>query len=255
MRRLLLRSGLLLTVILTGAIQEAAAEDFRIENRIFVEGKTTPESRSLTLFHEGIVYDFMSDPSEVTIFDKAAGRFILLNLASQEQTALATAKVNAFAEKLRQLANRQQDPLNRFFADPKFEEAFDAARGELSLTSPSVTYQVVVDAPKSELMVSQYREFSDSYTRLNAMLNPGSRPPFARLKVNEALAGRQAVAREVTLTITTIKNGATETTVLRSTHDLSPTLTPSDLNQIRKADEARTNFKVLPFQQYEKHRK
>jgi hypothetical protein len=255
MRRLLLKSGLLLTVILAGVIRQTPAEDFRIENRVFVEGKQTPESRSLTLFHEGMVYDFMSDPSEVTIFDKAAGRFVLLNMASQEQMELSTTEVNAFAEKLRQLANRQKDPLSRFFADPKFEEAFDAARGELSLASPSVTYRVVVDTPKHESIISQYREFSDWYTRLNAMLNPGSRPPFARLKVNEALALRQAVAREVSLAITTIKNGEAETAVLRSTHDLSPTLTPSDLDQIQKAGEARGKFKVVSSRQYEKRRK
>ena len=137
--------------------------DFRIENRVFVEGEKEPQSRSLTLFQAGIVYDFMSEPSEVTIFDKAAGRFILLNMAKREQTEVTSAEIDAFIEKLKRLANKQKDPLNKFFADPKFEERFGAAGGELSLTSPWVTYRVVTEAAKDSTVSADYRDFSDGY--------------------------------------------------------------------------------------------
>jgi hypothetical protein len=255
MYRYITKSGLLLAAMLVCGIQENRADDFRIENRVFVEGKKEPESRSLTLFHGEMVYDFMSEPSEVTIFDKVIGRFILLNMAHQMQTELSIAEVNAFAEKLKQLANKQKDPLSRFFADPKFEERFDATNGELSLTSPWVTYRVVTEVPKNPAVSTQYRKFSDWYTRLNAMLNPGSRPPLARLKVNEALARHQVVAREVTFTMTSVKNDVPQKTVLRSEHDFSPNLTTSDLDQIQHAREARGKFKLVHYNQYGKNRK
>jgi hypothetical protein len=233
----------------------ARADDFRIENRVFAEGNAVPESRSLTLFHEGTVYDFMAEPPEVTIFDKSAGQFILLDMTERQQAQLSTADVKAFVEKLRRVAGQQKDPVTRFLADPKFAETYDPANDELSLASPSVTYRIVAAMPKNESIVGQYRDFSDNYTRLNAMLNPGSRPPFARLQANEALARHEAVAREVSLTIVSVKNGAPEKSILRSTHDLATSLSASDLEQIEKAGEARANFKVVPLSKYEKRRK
>jgi hypothetical protein len=231
------------------------ALDFRIENRVFVEKEKVPQSRSLTLFQAGMVYDFMSDPSEVTIFDKSAGRFVLLNMAKQEQTEVTIAEIDAFIEKLKRLADKQKDPLSKFFADPKFEERFDAASGELSLTSPWVSYRMITEAAKDPAISAEYRDFSDGYSRLNAMLNPGSRPPMARLQVNQALAGREVLAREVNLTMTSIKDDIQQKTVLRSEHDFSANLSASDLDQIRGARESRDKFKMVPYDKYKKNRR
>lgn len=250
-----MQKSLLLAIALFCLARGARSDDFRIENRVFSEGKAAPESRSLTLFHEGMVYDFMTEPPEVTIFDKSAGQFILLDMARRQQTQLSTADVEAFVEKLRRAASRQKDPLTRFFADPKFTESYEPASDEISLVSPSVTYRIAIVAPQSESIVGQCRDFSDNYTRLNAMLNRGSRPPTARLQANEAIAQHHAVAREVTLTVVSIKNGVAEKTVLRSTHEVATTLSASDLEQIDKTREARASFKIVEFSQYEKRRK
>jgi hypothetical protein len=255
MFQIMIKSSLVFVVFLIGGALDSFAVEFRIENRVFLEGKKEPESRSLTLFHEGMVYDFLSEPSEVTVFDKATGHFILLNMAKQEQTELSIAAINAFVEKLTQLANKQKDPSSKFFANPKFEERFDAANGELSLTSPWVRYRLLTEAAENEEILVLYREFSDAYTRLNAMLNPGSRPPQARLQVNDALVQHRSLPREVNLTITSIKNNPPQKSVLRSEHDLNLTLTPFDLDHIHQAREARGKFKVVPYKTYEKNRK
>ena len=255
MPRFIIKCGLLVAILFLCGANDNWALDFRIENRVFVEGEKEPQSRSLTLFQDGMVYDFMSDPSEVTIFDKAAGRFVLLNMAKQEQTELTIAEIDAFIEKLKRLADKQKDPLSKFFADPKFEERFDAASGELSLTSPWVTYRIITEAAKDPAISAQYRDFSDGYSRLNAMLNPGSRPPQARLQVNEALARHEVIAREVNLTMTSMKNDTLQKTVLRSEHDFAANLTPSDLDQIQNAREARDKFKMVSYDKYEKNRK
>jgi hypothetical protein len=254
MPQFLQKCGLLLMALLLGGFQENLALDFRIENRVFAEGKTEPQSRSLTLFHDGMVYDFMSDPAEVTVFDKATGRFVLLNMAKQEQTELSLADLDAFMEKLKQLANKQKDPLSKFFASPKFEERFDPANGELSLSSPWVTYHVITEATKNSAISDQYRQFSDWYARLNAMLNVGSRPPLARLQVNDALARHESLARQVTFTLSSVEKNALQKTVLRSEHDFMLSLTSSDLDQIQKAQEARGKFKLVSYDTYRKHR-
>jgi hypothetical protein len=255
MQRFTSKCGLLLVITLVCLAYGARADDFRIENRVFTEGKAAPESRSLTLFHDGMVYDFMAEPPEVTIFDKSAGQFLLLDMAERQQTKLLIADVEAFVEKLKHVAIQQKDPVTRFLAEPKFEETYDPVRGEISLASPSVTYRIVIAMPENESIASQYRDFSDNYTRLNAMLNRGSRPPFARLQANDALARHAAVAREVNLTVVSVKDGAAEKVVLRSTHDLAMALTASDLEQIDKAREAHASFKVVAFSKYQKQRK
>ena len=183
-------------------------------------------------------------PSEVTIFDKDTGRFILLNMANQEQTELSIAEVNAFSEKLKQLSNKQKDPLSKFFADPKFEERFQATNGELTLSSPWVTYRLVTAAAKNPAVSAQYRDFSDGYARLNALLNPGSRPPSARLQVNEALARHQVIAREVNLTMTSVKNNVSQKTVLRSEHDFTQNLTASDVERIQNAAQGQRQIQI-----------
>jgi hypothetical protein len=254
MDRFAIKCALLLAAVLFCTIRESHGADFRVENHVFVEGKDEPENRSLTLFQGGIVYDFMSEPSEVTIFDKPTGHFFLLNRTNQQQTEVAISAVEGFMEKLRQLAYKQKDPLSKFFADPKFEERFETESGELTLTSPWVTYRVVIKAARNPALAAQYREFSDWQSRLNAMLNPGSRPPLARLQVNEALAKREVLPGKVHLTMTSLKNETLQKMKLRSEHDFTFNLLPTDLEQIERVREARGKFKLVPYEKYEKNR-
>jgi hypothetical protein len=255
MHHLRIKKILLTIVVLFVGIEGAWAEDFRLENRVYLEGKKEPESRTVTLFHGGMVYDFLSDPGEVTIFDKATGRFILLNMANREQTELTVAELKAFTEKLKQSAGKQKDPVYKFFADPKFEERFDSLNEELTFTSPTVTYAIKTKAVKNATICGQYREFSDGYSQLNAMLNPGSRPPQARLQINEALSRRGILPEEVKLTITSMKDNSPQKTVLRSEHEFKPGLTESDLDRIKQVGEARGKFKAISFDKYGKNRK
>jgi hypothetical protein len=255
MHRFFIINSFLLFAVLACLVQENLAEDFRIENRVYFEGNKEPDSHSLTLFHKGVVYDFMSDPSEMTVFDKASGRFNILNLTNHVQTELSLANIETFVNNLKQLANKQKDPLIKFCADPKFEERFDAPNEELTLSSPWATYRIITKAAKNPDVSAQYREFSDWYSRLNSMLTPGSRPPQARLQVNEVLARREILAKEVNLTMTTLKNNALQKTTLRSEHDYQPDLTSSDLDQIQQAQDAMKKFKIVPYEKYRKDRK
>jgi hypothetical protein len=248
------KTAVFLAALFAFVASETQAAEFRIENRVFAEREKEPKSQSLTLFHEGFVYDFMQDPTEVTVFDKAAGRFVLLNAAKREKAEITVAEIDAFVEKLKQLAAKQKDPLLRFFADPKFEETFDAGRGELSLASPLVTYRLTGEVMKDPAVFAEYREFSDGYSKLNAILNPGSRPPQARLQVNQALARHELMVKEVVLTLIAIKSETNQKTVLRSEHVFSQNLTAADLDRIRNARESMNSFKTLTYEKYQKNR-
>ena len=125
----------------------------------------------------------------------------------------------------------RRDPLATFLADPRFQEKFDAQTAQLTLSSALMTYTVQLTPPLDRDIVDQYRVFSDWYARLNTVLTrgPGSRPPFARLVLDEAIARHQAIPREVRLTFPIRKGGKLEQTTMRSQHQLIPQLTKADL--------------------------
>lgn len=251
-RRTLL-PALRFAIPLAGALVSAlpaAAEDFRIDNKVYTEGRKEPATVSLTIIHDGMLYDFMQQPEEITILDEAGKRFVLLDVRRKIAADLPLAAVTDFADRLGRRAEKSDDPLVKFQADPKFDEKFDPSTGELTLSSPSMTYRVkTLSAPNREL-AAQYREASDWLTRLNTVLNPGSRLPGPRLLVNEALAKRDLTAREVELTTTVKKTLSSKKTVVRSEHQLSRQLNASDLARVKQAQQYVTDFRPVGFDEY-----
>jgi hypothetical protein len=230
----------------------ALAEDFRVDNTVYSGSQKEPSSESTTIFHGGVVYDCMKLPAETVVFDKAAGRFVVLNLTRQTRTELTTGEVIAFIDRLQTVAAKSKDPLVKFLAKPKFEERSEEAAGELTLSSPLVSYRMTLSHEMSQGVAEQYHEFCDWYARLNALLVPGSRPPFGRLVVNAALAQRQATASQVLLTLTSGKGLKQQQTTIRSEHRVVRPLEPGDLERVARIRELVSGFKLVSFNQYRK---
>jgi hypothetical protein len=234
-----------------GHAGQASAEDFRVNNQVFPNNQKEPAGQSITIFHEGIVYDSMKSPAEIVIFDKPAGKFILMNPANQTRAELATADITAFVNQLQALAAKHPDPVVKFLADPKFQERFDESMGELTLTSPMVSYRLVLSTGDSPAAADQYREFSDWYARLNTLLTPGSRPPFGRLAVNDAVAKHKAIASQVILAVASSKAGGRPTTI-RTTHQVVRQLTQADVDYVTKIRKSINDYKLISFDKYRK---
>jgi len=228
----------------------ARGEDFRVENKVFVGGDSEPKIQSSTIFYEGVVYDFLEKPREITVFDKARKRFVLLDPARRLRTDVSTDEVEALNHNLKVWAVSQRDATVRFLGNPKFEESVDAKTGALVFDSPWVTYRVAAEPAASEEIARQYREFSDWYIQLNARLHPGYKQTFARLIVNEALEKRKAVPREVHLTIKS--KLPFQKTTARSEHQLIRRLLQSDRDRVAQTDEFMAIFQPVAFEQYQK---
>jgi hypothetical protein len=254
MDRFNLRIGLLTMVILEclAMARPAGAEDFRVDNAVYAGSEKEPSSQSTTIFHEGAVYDCLKVPAETIVFEKLAGRFTLLDLAKQKRSEVTTVAITAFLTQLRPKAVESKDPLMKFLADPNFRERADESTGELILSSPLVTYRVKLAHEATPTMVTQYRAFCDWYARLNSLLVPGSRPPFARLKVDAALAERKATPSQVVLTVTTGKPSKPQQTSIRSEHQLVSSLEPTDLERVKQCREFMKSFTPVDFKQYRK---
>lgn len=229
-----------------------AAEEFRVENKVFVGSDKEPCTESTTIFYQGLVYDYLQEPAEVTIFDPQHRRFIFLDLSRRLKTELSADEVGALNHNLRDWAANQADPYLQFLADPRFDEQFDEQTGTLVLASPWVSYRVVTQVPDNPAVVRQYRQFSDWYTLLNTRLNPGSKLPFARLSLNEALEKRGRIPKEVHLTMRSKRGLPFQKITVRSEHHLVGTLLQSDRDRIRQSEEFMGMFRSVDFSEYHK---
>lgn len=155
----------LLFFVLAGA---GRAEDFRMQTNVFSGSGAEPVSRSTTLFRAGYVYDYLegADPDaadRVAIFDKAHGRFIVLDPARKVRAEIKTDDVLLFAGKLQAaVAARSTHAFTRFAADPSFEVDF-APDGTLTLSSEHMTYKLSTMPAQTPEAATQFREFSDWY--------------------------------------------------------------------------------------------
>lgn len=233
-------------------------DDFRIETKIFVGDEPQPVSRNLTLFHQGVVYDFLADPEQIAVFRHSVtgdgGRFILLDPQRKVRAEISSEKILTFLNGLRAWAASQNDPLLTFAAHPDFKEAFDPVRGELRLESDVMRYFLTTEEPRGEADVALYHEFSDWYGRLGAVTHVGSLPPFPRLAVNNSLARHHRIPRTVRLTIPARRPYRTNDVVMRAEHTIRWRLARQDQQRIERVGEQLVEFKLLPYEEFQLER-
>jgi hypothetical protein len=242
-----LAAALLLSCGTTLVTKAAPAADFRVQNAVFAQGQSQPQSQGVTIFYGGLVYDFLNEPAEVIIFDKAHRQFSLLDITRRVRSQISIDEVRAFANRAKQRLSGHPNPNVKWLADPSFEESFDRESSELTLKSPSITYQAQVQA--TDLAVAaQYHEFSDWYAQFNHAFNPKSWPPFPRMMLNEAIERHQGVAKEVHLTAVLSPQEAP--TKVTSRHQLALRLDSSDMKRVAEAREYLRSFPSVSLGEY-----
>jgi len=231
--------------------EAARGADFRVENAVFADGQSQPQSQGVTIFHAGLVYDFLlNEPAEVIVFDQAHRRFVLFSVNRQMRSEISMADVQAFVSRVRQRLAGYPDANYKWLSDPAFEESFDRQSAELTLKSSSISYTAEVQATDSAV-AAQYREFSDWYAQFNHALNPAkSWPPFPRMRLNEALQRYQGVAKEVHLSAALDPNKPP--IKITSRHQLVLQLDASDMNRLAKLRDYEQSFKSVSFADYRK---
>ena len=232
------------TVLVT---ETARSADFRVDNAVFVEGQSQPQSQGVTIFQEGLVYDFLNEPAEVIIFDKAHRRFTLLDISHHVRSEISIDDVQAFVNRVKQRLSGHPNPNMKWLADPSFEESFNRENSELTLKSPAITYQAQVQST-APAVAAQYHDFSDWYAQFNFAVNPKSRPPFPRMMLNEAIDRSKGVAKEVHLT--TALGPKDVPTKISSRHQLVVQLDSADMNRVTEAREYLRSFQSVSFREY-----
>ncbi len=170
----------------------ARTQDFRIETDVFVDDEREPRFESLTIFQGDYVYDFSQNGNqEVTVLDQRRQRFILLDPKLRRQTSFTTAQVlevNAYL--------RAQSATDKRSPPEKFAVSIDEQDRRVTVVGERLKYTAQAQTPRFELAAALYQNFADWYVRLNAM-RQGNPPPFARIRLNTALADKGWIPERV----------------------------------------------------------
>ena len=225
-------------------VPQLIAADFRIETHVYAAGEKEAVSESVTLFSSGVAYDFRDQDYRVTIFRPGAldkpGRFVLLDTKEKCRSEISADKVAVAITNLRRWAAQQEDPFLRFTGDPSFEEKFDAATGELRMTSEHLSYRLVTMPVANAESMAELSAFLDAFAQLHTLLEAGL-PPTPRLLVNESLKNREVVPIEVELFAGAIENEPS----LRADHLVTWILSKQDRERIDRTTVQMTEFKEV----------
>lgn len=236
-------------------LSQSPERPFRVDTELFKDQEKTPLLQTLTIFHGGMVYDFLlTAPQEVTVFDPLRGRVTLLDEARHVKATVTTQEILEFVLALQTQAAQEKDPLLAFCATPQFEtserpiEEQGQALVELHLTAKPLSYLVSGQQPPWPQAATLYRQFADWAARLNAA-RPGNLPPGARLALNEALAERGLIPLEIRRSIpATTRLG--KRLELRSQHRFNWTLSGEDHKRLERVGDMLATYRVVSFQEY-----
>lgn len=222
------------------AAEDAGRCDLRVASELFVDGGSEPVARSLTLFHEGVAWDFLESADgtvrEIVLHDPARERVVVIDPARQVKTQVDEIRLERLSVSLASWARGSDDRLVRWAGGPDFASGFTEEKGRLELAGPRVRYAVAFEEAPSRDAAETYRRFADTAILLKALLQPGGIPPFPRLAVNRRLEAAAALPAEVSLEIDPrLSQLAARPARLRCVHQPHPRLLSGDLERIEEA--------------------
>jgi hypothetical protein len=233
-----------------GSVHGEPEEGLRVESEVFAEDGTEPVARSLTLFRNGLAWDFLERPAgsakddaadreadELVLHDPARERVVVVDPARNVKTQIDTIRLERLSVSLAAWARKADDRLVRWAGGPDFGDGIQEKDSQLELVGPRVRYEVEFTAAPSPEFAEDYRRFADTAMLLKALLHPGGIPPFPRLAINRRVSSARGIPTAVTLEVdskTAMIGGRPQ--VLRSVHKLHPRLLARDLQRIEDAE-------------------
>lgn len=232
-------------------------------SRMSGDGQGQVVSSSLTLCHNGRIYDYVSMADELVIYDTVERQFLLLSQSRGLSTVITfdeirhhmetrVRKTEEYIEELASSGNPSaatEAEAIRFQMNPAFEETFDPTRGTLVLTSPAITYRVETRKWEDLQQVDRYLTYRDWAARLNSVLHPENLFPEPRLAVNEALR-KQKHRMPVTVELDRRPGSSGR---LRAEHQITVGLTDDDHSRIVRweAQQKSEQIQKVPLRRYQ----
>jgi hypothetical protein len=217
----------------------------RVESELYAAGGDQPVARSLTLFHDGVAWDFLemvdadtkaAEIGEIVLHDPARERVVVIDPVRHVKTQVDMIRLERLSVSLAKWARANDDRLVRWAGGPDFTASFTEEDERIELVGPRVRYAVAYEEAPCPAAAASYRRFADTAILLKALMQPGGIPPFPRLAVNRRLEDAGAIPSEVTLEIEPRLIGiAGRPERLRCVHHVHPRLLGGDVARIEDA--------------------
>lgn len=227
------------------AATPGTAQEFRIETDVFVGDAKQPVGETLTIFSNGLVYDFLlTGIEEITLFDRKRDRLVLMDTQRKVKTVLTMDDIVTFVAKMKAQLNEEQ----RSFLVGDADSAVIEQDGWLKLGNDRVEYRATCVKPKDKSTALEYQQFADWYARLNAMR--GNLPPFLRVHLNSEIAKRGLIPKTIERTIYEQNVLRDKKQVVRSRHLANWRLSKTDRKRIDRAGTYLTTYPTVTFREY-----
>lgn len=234
--------GIAVALVAHPAVRAAEPFEMRVESEIFVDRGTEPVARSLTIFRDGLAWDFLDGPEpgravEIVLHDPSRERVVVIDAVRNLKTEIDSLRLERLGVSLAAWARRADDKLVRWAGGPSFDEDFREQDHGLELVGPRARYTVGFAAAPTPAAAETYRRFADTSLLLKALLHPGGIPPFPRQAINRRIAAAGGIPESVTLEIDSrnaLLGGRPQT--LRSVHKVHPRLLATDLQRVEDAE-------------------
>jgi hypothetical protein len=214
------------------------------------DGAAGPTARTLTLFRDGVAWDFLEMPGvtadgkatgplelvEIVLHDPARKRIVVIDPIRHVKTEVERVRLERLGVSLASWARGADDRLVRWAGGPDFDLGLSHQGDTVELVGPRVRYEVDYRPAPSVEAAEAYREFADAALLLRALLHPGGLPPFPRLEINRRIAAAGGIPREVTLEIESkLSPLPGRGQKLVCTHRVHPQLLTEDVARIEEA--------------------
>lgn len=241
----------------------AAADDavlFRVETEVFADDEEAPVARSLTLFRNGIAWDFLEtlstekqkkekakeddgstaveEPAEFVLHDPARERIILVDPARDVRTQVDRLRLERLRSSLGNWARKSEDPLMRWAGGPEFGDGLEESATKVLLSGPRVRYEVTFEKAGKPIVAEEYRRFADAALLVKALVHPGGLPPFPRIAINRSVAAADGIPVAVRLEIDSrMAKLGRRPSVMRSEHKVLESWLATDHKRVAAAEE------------------
>ena len=171
--------------------QEPQPTSFRVDTDLYTDLTKPPVKRTLTLFSEGVFYDFGTDNDGLlTVIDPIRGRIVLIDETLQIRAAVD-------CDRLRQeidAAAAQTPPEMIEVSTSRWD---DTPEGKVcTVGNPKMEYRCTVVPAQTPDAAEQFASFADWSSRLNAAYAP--LPPYLRLRLNAMVAEAGMLPKQIT---------------------------------------------------------
>lgn len=262
------RSGIFAAAILCLSAT-SDAQGLRISTHVYDVSKADTRvpaqivSTSLSLMHNGRVYDYMEAVDEVVIFEPTEKRFVIISPARGLSTKLTFDEIRHLIDGRQPRTEKYLEELTasgresslklaesiRFQLNPRFSQTFDAMKGTLVLSAPSFTYRVETRKWNDPQQTERYLAYADWTAKLNSILHPGSLFPEPRLALNQAL---RDLGDRMPLSVE-LDRRPSEPIRLRAEHQLTLNVTNEDHQRIARWEELQRSrtLREVSFRNYQ----